>query len=158
MSSSNLKTLQKVVEIAEKRRKDALLLLGQQQREWQIANEQMVQLEAYAQEAEQRWELRSGVGVDAAMLHHHRHFMQKIQHAMEFQRGVMRDRQQRVDHGQAQVFAAERDVAGLRKFAERKEQAIQLTAQRQEQKTTDEMALNIHLRHRLAQTSRGLNA
>lgn len=156
--NNNLKTIQKVVEIAEKRRKDALLLLGQQQREWQMANEQMVQLEAYAQEAEQRWELRSGVGVDAAMLHHHRHFMQKIQHAMEFQRGVMRERQGRVDQAQAQVFAAERDVAGLRKFAERKAQTLQLTAQRQEQKATDEMALNIHLRQRLAQASQGLNA
>ncbi|MEX1168034.1 MAG: flagellar export protein FliJ [Hydrogenophaga sp.] len=156
--NNNLKTIQKVVEIAEKRRKDALLLLGQQQREWQIANEQMLQLEAYSQEAEQRWEMRSGVGVDAAMLHHHRHFMQKIQHAIEFQRGVMRERQERVDHGQAQVFAAERDVAGLRKFAERKEQAFQLSAQRQEQKATDEMALNIHLRQRLSQPSRGLNA
>ena len=38
---SNLKTLHKVVEIAEKRRKDALLALGQLQREWNMANEQM---------------------------------------------------------------------------------------------------------------------
>ena len=155
---SNLKTLQKVVEIAEKRRKDALLLLGQQQREWQIAKDQMDQLVAYAQEAEQRWEMRSGAGVDAAMLHHHRHFMQKIQHAMEFQRGVLRDRQDRVDQGQAAVFAAERDVAGLRKFTERKEQAMALKQQRQDQKTSDEMALNIHMRQRLANANQGLRA
>ena len=153
---NNLQTIHKVVEIAEKRRKDALLVLGQHQRERQIAKEQMDQLEAYAKEAEQRWEMRSGVGVDAAMLHHHRHFMQKIQHAIEFQRGVLRERQERVDHGQALVFAAERDVAGLRKFAERKEQAIELRVQRQEQKATDEMALNIHLRQRLAQSTQGL--
>jgi flagellar protein FliJ len=153
---NNLKTIHKVVEIADKRRKDALLTLGQHQRERQMAKEQMDQLEAYALEAEQRWEMRSGAGVDAAMLHHHRHFMQKIQHAIEFQRGVLRERQDRVDHGQTLVFAAERDVAGLRKFAERKEQAIDLRVQRQEQKATDEMALNIHLRQRLAQTSQGL--
>lgn len=153
---NNLKTIHKVVEIAEKRRKDALLVLGQHQRERQIAKDQMDQLEAYAQEAEKRWEMRSGTGVDAAMLHHHRHFMQKILHAIEFQRGVLRERQDKVDHGQAQVFAAERDVAGLRKFAERKEQAIDLRVQRQDQKATDEMALNIHLRQRLAQTSQGL--
>jgi flagellar FliJ protein len=155
---SNLKTLQKVVEIAEKRRKDALLLLGQQKRECQIAQDQMDQLLAYSQEAEQRWELRSGTGVDAAMLHHHRHFMQKIQHAIEFQRGVLRDRQDRVDHGQAQVFAAERDVAGLRKYTERKAHAVQLNVQRQEQKATDETALNIHLRQRLAMGAQGLRA
>jgi len=155
---SNLKTLHKVVEIAEKRRKDALLGLGQQQREWQIANDQMVQLQAYAQEAEQRWELRSGAGVDAAMLHHHRHFMQKILHAIEFQRGVLKERQARVDQGQAQVYAAERDVAGLRKYTERKEQARVSLLERQEQKATDEMALNIHLRQRLDMQSRGLQA
>jgi flagellar protein FliJ len=155
---SNLKALHKVVEIAEKRRKDALLTLGQQQRELNMANEQMQQLEAYAKEAEQRWELRSGTGVDAAMLHHHRHFMQKILHAIEFQRGVLQERQQRVDQGQAQVFAAERDVAGLRKYAERKEQAKAAQVERQEQKATDEMALNIHLRQRLAMQSRGLQA
>lgn len=155
---NNLKTIQKVVEIAEKRRKDALLMLGQQQREWQNANDQMQQLQAYAQEAEQRWELRSGAGVDAAMLHHHRHFMQKIQHAIDFQRAVVQERQERVDQGQAQVFAAERDVAGLRKFAERKEQALQSHAARQDQKATDEMALNIHLRQRLALQSQGVRA
>lgn len=155
---SNLKTLHKVVEIAEKRRKDALLALGQLQREWQIAKDQMVQLEAYSQEAEQRWELRSGAGVDAAMLHHHRHFMQKILHAIEFQRGVLNDRQARMDQGQAQVFAAERDVAGLRKYAERKELARASMLQRQEQKATDEMALNIHLRHRIDTQTRGLQA
>ena len=153
---SNLKAIQKVVEIADKRRKDALLALSQQQREWQMASDQMEQLLAYMQEAEQRWEMRSGAGVDAAMLQHHRHFMQKIQHAIEFQRGVLNDRQQRVNQGQAQVFAAERDAAGLRKFAERKEHDLHIRAQRQEQKATDEMALNIHLRQRLAMQSRGL--
>jgi flagellar FliJ protein len=155
---SNLKTLQKVVEIAEKRRQDALLLLAQQKREWHVANDQMDQLLAYSQEAEQRWHLRSGAGVDAAMLHHHRHFMQKIEHAIEFQRGVLRDRQDRVTHGQAQVYAAERDVAGLRKYAERKTQAIELDVQRQEQKATDEMALNIYLRQRLAMQSQGVRS
>lgn len=155
---SDLKTLQKVVEIAEKRRKDTLLLLGQQQREWQIAKDQLDQLLAYSLEAEQRWQMRTGAGVDAAMLHHHRHFMQKIQHAIEFQHGVLRDRKERVDHGQAQVFAAERDVAGLRKYAERKAHALQLNVQRQEQKTTDEMALNIHLRQQRAMQSQGFRA
>ena len=156
--SSNLKTIHKVVEIAEKRRKDALLALGQVQREWHMANDQMQQLQSYAREAEQRWELRSGAGVDAAMLHHHRHFMQKVEHAIEFQTGVLNERQQRVDQAQAQVFAAERDVAGLRKYVERKQQALTAQVERQEQKATDEMALNIHLRQRLAMQSRGLQA
>lgn len=153
---SNIKTLHKVVEIAEKRRDEALTALAQVQRDLLAAQAQMDQLTAYAQEAEQRWVLRSGAGVDAALLHHHRHFMQKIQHATEFQRGVLSNRQALVDRSQAQVVVAERDVAGLRKYTERKQQALDIRAIRQEQKATDEMALNIHLRQRLARAEQGL--
>src|SRR5690606_36490063 len=110
---SNLKTLHKVVEIAEKRRDEALTALAQVQRELLAAQAQMDQLTAYAKEAEERWVVRSGVGVDAALLHHHRHFMDKIQHAMEFQRAVLSNRQAQVDQSQSLVIAAERDVPGL---------------------------------------------
>ena len=76
---TTIQTLNKVVEIAEKRRDEALGALGQMQRELQIAQDQMDQLQAYAQEAEQRWAVRSATGVDGALLMHHRQFMAKIQ-------------------------------------------------------------------------------
>ena len=41
-------------------------------------------------------------------------------------------------------------MAGLRKFTERKQLAVQHRVQRQDQKNTDEMALTIHLRQSLA--------
>ena len=155
---SNIQTLNKVVELAEKRRDEALSALGQLQRERQVASEQMQQLQTYANEAQQRWNARcTSTGVDAALLHHHRQFMQKIDHAMEFQRGVLAQRDELIERGQAQVYAAERDVAGLRKYTERKLDALNLRALRQDQKSTDEMALTIHLRHRLAQ-SQGLRS
>jgi len=149
---STLQTLHKVVELAEKRRDEALSAHGQAQRELQVAREQMQQLETYAQEAQQRWVGRSGSsGVDAAWLHHHRQFMQKIDHAIEFQRSVLEQRETLVERTQSQVYAAERDLAGLRKYTERQQQALDLRHLRQEQKATDEMALTIHLRQRLAQ-------
>ena len=149
---STLQTLQKVVELAEKRRDEAVSALGQAQREQQVAIEQMQQLESYAQEAQQRWIGRSaGNGVDAAWLHHHRQFMQKIDHAIEFQRSVLAQREALVERAQSQVFSTERDLAGLRKYTERQQQALDLRHLRQEQKATDEMALTIHLRQRLAQ-------
>ena len=52
---SNIQTLNKVVEIAEKRRDEARASLAQQQRELQIAQDQMKQLQTYAQEAQARW-------------------------------------------------------------------------------------------------------
>ena len=148
---SNIQTLNKVVELAEKRRDEALSALGQLQRERQVASEQMQQLQTYANEAQQRWNARcTSTGVDAALLHHHRQFMDKIDHAMDFQRGVLSNREAQIERGQQQVHAAERDVAGLRKYAERKQQVIEHRAMRQEQKATDEMALTIHLRQSLA--------
>jgi flagellar FliJ protein len=111
----------------------------------------MNQLRNYADEALQRWAQRSTTGgVDANLLHHHRLFMEKITHAIEFQQAVQRGREEVVERAQAQVYAAERDVAGLRKYAERKQQAIEHRAMRQEQKATDEMALTIHLRQTLS--------
>lgn len=150
---TQLQTLHKVVELAEKRRDEALGALAQNRREFAAAQDQMDQLASYAQEAQARWTARSAVGVDAALLMHHRQFMHKIDHAMEFQRSVLSDRQQQIDRAQEQVHATERDLAGLRKFTERKQQAIDHKAQRQEQKQTDEMALSIHLRQSLAQAS-----
>lgn len=148
---SNIQTLNKVVELATRRRDDALTALGQAQRELQMAQAQMNQLKTYADEAHQRWATRSTTsGVDAALLHHHRQFMQKIEHAMDFQLSVQRNREDMVARAQAQVYAAERDVAGLRKYADRKQQAIDHRAMRQEQKATDEMALSIHLRQSMA--------
>ncbi|MBA4263009.1 MAG: flagellar export protein FliJ, partial [Comamonadaceae bacterium] len=71
-----IQTLHKVVEIAEKRRDEARAALAQQQRELQIAQDQMQQLQTYAQEAQSRWSARSSSGVDATQLFHHRQFMQ----------------------------------------------------------------------------------
>ncbi len=149
---SNLQTLNKVVDMAEKRRDDARASLAQQQRELQIAQDQLQQLQTYAQEAQQRWMARgSSAGVDAQQLFHQRQFMQKIDHALDFQRGVIANREALIERAQNQLLVAERDVAGLRKYTERKLQAVQQLAQRQEQKATDEMALSIHLRQSLAQ-------
>lgn len=144
---SMMQTLGKVLDLATRRRDDALTALGQAQRELQAAQDQMEQLRSYADEALQRWAARStSGGVDAHLLHHHRQFMEKITHAIEFQAAVQRSREERVDKAQAQVYAAERDVAGLRKYAERQQQRIDHHAMRQEQKATDEMALTVHLR------------
>jgi flagellar FliJ protein len=150
--STAIQTLNKVVELAQKRRDDALAQMAQLQREMAQAQGQMQQLQTYADEAQMRWSQRSSIGVDAQVLHHQRQFMQKIDHAVAFQRGVLGQRQAQIDRAQQQVHVAERDLAGLRKYTSIKVQALLQSAQRQEQKQTDEMALSIYLRQRLAQS------
>ena len=148
---TTIQTLNKVVEMAEKRRDEAVAALAQQERELQIALDQMQQLQAYAAEAQKRFMVRSsGGGVDAQQLFHQSQFMHKIDHAVEFQRSVIANREGLIERSRNQLMVAERDVAGLRKFTERKIQAVQQKQQRQDQKATDEMALTIHLRQSLA--------
>jgi flagellar FliJ protein len=149
--STAIQTLNKVVELAQKRRDDAMAQMARQQREMAQAQDQMLQLQTYADEAQTRWTERSSAGVDAQMLHHQRQLVQKIDHAVAFQHGVLGQRQAQIDQAQQQVHVAERDLAGLRKYTHIKVQALLQSAQRQEQKQTDEMALSIHLRQRLAQ-------
>lgn len=150
--STAIHTLNKVVELANKRRDEALAQLAQLQREMAQAQDQMQQLQTYAEEAQARWSQRSSIGVDGNVLHHHRQFMQKIDHARDFQQGVLGQRQAQLDQAQQQVHVAERDLAGLRKYTDGKVQALLLRAQREEQKQTDEMALTIHLRQHLSQS------
>jgi len=148
-----LKTLDKVVELAEQRRDAALAAMAQLEREMQVARDQMNQLESYAQEAHQRWAARTGGTIDPAVLGHQRQFIQKVDHAIGFQRSVLASRQDQIERQLAVVQSAERDVAGLRRYTERKRQHLASQASRQEQKQTDEMAMSIYLRQRNASSA-----
>lgn len=138
--------LDKVIELAESRRDDALAEFARVQAEQREAQAQMDQLSTYADEAQRRWAERGAAGVAVAMLMHHRQFMAKLDHAMDFQQGVLSDRALRVERAQAAVHEAERELASLRKYVTRQVDAWQQTLQRREQKHTDEMAQNIHRR------------
>lgn len=144
--TSQLHTIGKVIDIAEQRRDQALAQLAQLQREMQQAQHQMEQLTSYSHEAAQRWHARSLQGVDANLLHHHRQFMHKIEHAIEFQRSVLLGHQAQIDRAQEKLQEAERNLAGLRKYQHRKQHEIDQRTQRRDQKAMDEMALNVYLR------------
>ncbi|MBN9373443.1 flagellar export protein FliJ [Hydrogenophaga sp. YM1] len=146
MTAQGLETLDKVIELAERKRDEALAALSAARREHQAAQEQMDQLTAYAAEAQQRWQARCASGVDAAWLMHHRQFMAKVEHAMDFQTGVLGQKQRQIDQVQQQVHEAERELATLRQYVARQQEAIQQRLMRREQKQTDEMALNAHRR------------
>ena len=139
-----------MVELAEQRRDAALAAMAQLEREMQVAQDQMNQLESYAREAQQRWAARSGGTIDPAVLGHQRQFIQKIDHAIGFQRSVLASRQDQIDRQLAVVQSAERDLAGLRRYTDRKRQHLLTQAQRQEQKQTDEMAMGVYLRQQRA--------
>lgn len=145
---SSLATLGKVIEIATRRRDEALAAHAALQRDLAAAQAQMDQLRSYADESLARWSQRGQQGVDAALLMHHRQFMAKLDHAIEFQTAVLREKQTRLDEAHARVITAERELAGLSKYVERQQHALAQRENRLDQKRNDEMALNLH---RLAQ-------
>ncbi|GAB3186957.1 flagellar export protein FliJ [Hydrogenophaga aquatica] len=133
-----------VLDVCTQRRDEALRALGEAQREWQQAQQQMLQLQGYTAESLQRWSQRAAQGVSASLLQTQQQFLAKLDHAVAFQNGVLQRLQLHIEHCQQQVVQAERDLASMQKFAERREKAWQHVLQRQEQKSNDEMAANLH--------------
>jgi flagellar biosynthesis chaperone FliJ len=71
----------------------------------------------------------------------------KLDHAVAFQNGVLERLQLHVDHCKQLVVQAERELASLQKYAERREHHWQRQQDRQEQRNNDEMAANVHQRN-----------
>ena len=111
---SRIQTLTMVVELAEQRRDEALTEHARRVRELQMAQEQMDQLQGYVLEAQARWAQRGSQGIDVTLLLHHRQFMQKIHHAIEFQTGVLTDKQARIDQALADLTPLPRPVCEFR--------------------------------------------
>ncbi len=135
-----------VVEIAAQKRDDALRALGRVQHELEQARQQMTQLQDYAVESQTRWNHRATQGVSAALMQHQRQFMARLDHAVAFQRDVIVGIEQSLEQLRVEVHAAERELASLNKYVERRVRAWQQEQQRQEQKATDETAANTHRR------------
>lgn len=145
-----LRALETVVEVATRRRDEALQALGKAQREQQQAEQQLAQLQGYTAESLQRWRQRASVGISATLLQTQQNFMGKLDHAVSFQNGVLQRLQLNIDHCREQLVQAERELASLNKFVERREQAHQHRVQKQDQKANDEMAANQHRQHSTA--------
>ena len=141
-------SLATVLEVGTLRRNQALQALALAQSEWRNAQQQMAQLNNYGLESEQRWAQRVTQGVSPALLHAHRSFMARIDHAVQFQRGVLERLAGRIEQCQHGVMAAERELASLNKYDERRAQNWRRHLDRQEQKHNDDMAATLHRQHR----------
>ena len=148
-------SLEVVLEVGSLRRNQALQALAQAQNELRSAEQQMAQLCSYGDESQQRWSERASQGVSPALLHAHRSFMARIEHAVQFQRGVLDRLAGRIEQCQQGVMAAERELASLNKYAERRSQTWQRHLDRQEQKLNDDMAATLHRQHRSTHDWRG---
>jgi len=142
-----LQQLATVLELATRRRDQALQALVQAQQEHEQAQAQMNQIKGYSAESLQRWSLRASQGITPSLLRTHQTFMAKLEHAVSFQDGVLARISENIQHRKGQLLDAERELASLQKVQQRRIEDWQKVRQRQEQRNTDEMAANQHRRH-----------
>lgn len=140
MTGRSHNALQVAVELAERQRDGARQLLRDARATQAAADEQMAQLQAYANETDARWGMHAGARVAPEVMFHHRHFMGRLEHAMGMQSNVLADHGQRVASAEAALLAAELRVATLNKLVAKRQHEAAAAQTRREQKQTDEQA------------------
>ena len=140
MSTKVTSALEIATEMAERQRDGARHALRDVRASAAAAHEQMEQLQTYAGETQDRWGMRAGASVAPEVLFHHRHFMGRLDHAMELQSKVLADHTQRVLASEGALLATELRLATLKKLLSKRQSEKELVERRRDQKQTDERA------------------
>ncbi|GAB4406598.1 MAG: flagellar export protein FliJ [Rhodoferax sp.] len=144
MSASRAFTL--AIDRAKRERDDALAQLRQVLLTLHTAQDQMRQLEQYAQETEQRWIVSAQRRTAPELLQHHYQFMDRLNQAIGLQSGVLVQIDQRLSAARDALLAREVRLASLRHALAARELAQARQAARREQKQMDEFAQQQHMR------------
>ena len=115
------------------------LMLAEQSR--QAGEQQLQQLQGYAQETDQRWFLRTKAPTGQPLLHHHHRFVDRLQLALDLQSKVILAQESQVEAARVALQSAEQRLQGLVRYRERLQLRAQTALLRAEQKQWDELAL-----------------
>ena len=137
---SEQKSLLLAIDLATARRDEAQAQLQRSVQTEAFAQDQMQQLQQYAQETEQRWMQGAQVSTSPEMLQHHYQFMARLNQAIQLQEGVLINNRQRVDAARQALVQAEARLASFKQVLAIRRAALTKTRQRQEQKQMDEFA------------------
>lgn len=139
----DLKSLRTVIGVATTRRDDAGVALASARQQLAAAEAQMAQLTDYVDQGKAKWTERATRGVTPVLMQHQRHFMDKIQAAIDFQINVIQQRQTHVDRARHALQTAEQALAKVQKVEHITLTSIALKAKKIEQKLNDEMAMSM---------------
>lgn len=128
------------VDVAERKRDAARRALQDALEAQRAAQAQLDQLTGYAGETQNRWGARAGAAVQPEVMHHHYHFMDRLQHAVGLQNEVLGQHGARIDAARAALLQAELRLTSLRTVVERRQHETAQRQVRREQKQTDEWA------------------
>lgn len=129
-----------LLERAEAERDDALAKLQELQRQAEAAQAQAQQLGQYRSDYQQRWTQQFARQTTIDIVGHYQNFGQRLDQAIAQQGAVSQFAQQRVERAREALRDLELRVASVRKLIERRQSELRRSAQRREQKATDEQA------------------
>ncbi|MFM8899111.1 MAG: flagellar export protein FliJ [Burkholderiales bacterium] len=124
----------------ERERDDALAQHQRLEAALQAAQAQADQLLTYRRDYEQRWTTQFSKEGSMPLFNCYQNFNERLTQAVDFQRNAVQQAQYQADRGRALWMEQEIRVASVRKLIERRVHELQLSAERREQKTSDEFA------------------
>lgn len=137
---SAIKSFLLAIEMATRQRDQANQGLMHVQKSYVFAQDQMNQLETYANETESRWTTAAQNSTSMEMLRHHYQFMGRLQHAMSLQQEVLASESRKMAQAKKVVLEAEFRLVSLKQVLEKKQAGLALVQARREQKQMDEFA------------------
>ncbi len=132
--------LQTLLQRAEAERDTAQAVLRQVEGLVQQAQQQARQLLDYRSDYDQRWTARFRESGTPELLHCHRGFGQRLDHAIGHQQTNTSHLGNRLQQARNVLLAREQRVAAVRKLIERRQAELQKIAARHDQRNTDEAA------------------
>lgn len=133
-----LQPLMALLAQTERERDEAWAAAQQAAQAQQNAVSQSEQLLAYRREYEQRWSTQFKTEGRIELLHCYRGFMDRLTQAVEQQKRIAEHATAQLERARAALAEQEMRVASVRKLIERRRRELRLTADRAEQKQTDE--------------------
>jgi flagellar FliJ protein len=152
MSASSIPMLQTLLERAEHERDLAAAALRDAEALVAQAEQQAQALHSYRSDYDQRWTARFQQAGTPELLHCHRGFGQRLDHAITHQQANTRHLGNRVQQARSLLLAREQRVAAVRKLITRRLAEGQRLAERRDQHATDDAAQRVAAQQRAGHT------
>jgi len=137
---NSIAVLQLLLQRAEADRDTAQAVLRQAEAQVQSARQKAAQLFGYRDEFRQRWNEHFRSSGTTTLLHCRQSYGQRLDTVISHQETEALHLNNRVDKAKEVLLAREQRVAGVRKLIERREHELHRSAERRDQRSTDEAA------------------
>lgn len=137
---SAVKSFLLAIDMATRQRDQANQVLGHAQNTYLFAQNQMAQLDTYANETESRWSAAAKISTSTELLRHHYQFMGRLHHAIGLQKGALENEHRKVEFAKQRVLEAEFRLISLKQVLKKKQADLSILQTRREQKQMDEFA------------------